>query len=30
VEDEMRFFLFDLGVDALFTDNPDKFPRRVP
>jgi len=30
VEAEMRFFLFDLGVDALFTDNPDKFPRRVP
>jgi glycerophosphoryl diester phosphodiesterase len=25
---EMRFFLFDLGVDALFTDNPDLFPRR--
>ncbi len=26
---EMRFFLFDLGVDAVFTDNPDKFPRRA-
>lgn len=25
---EMRYFLFDLGVDALFTDNPDRFPRR--
>ena len=24
---EMRYFLYDLGVDALFTDNPDKFPR---
>ena len=24
---EMRHFLFDLGVDALFTDNPDRFPR---
>jgi glycerophosphoryl diester phosphodiesterase len=28
VQAEMRFFLYDLGVDALFTDNPDKFPRR--
>jgi glycerophosphoryl diester phosphodiesterase len=27
VADEMRHFLFDLGVDALFTDNPDLFPR---
>jgi glycerophosphoryl diester phosphodiesterase len=26
--DEMRYFLFDLGVDALFTDNPDQFPRQ--
>ena len=25
---EMSHFLYDLGVDALFTDNPDKFPRR--
>lgn len=25
---EMRHFLYTLGVDALFTDNPDKFPRR--
>ncbi len=28
VQAEMRFFLYDLGVDALFTDNPDKFPRK--
>ncbi len=26
VRDEMRYFLFDLGVDAVFTDNPDQFP----
>jgi glycerophosphoryl diester phosphodiesterase len=25
---EMSHFLYDLGVDAIFTDNPDKFPRR--
>ncbi len=25
---EMSHLLYDLGVDALFTDNPDKFPRR--
>jgi glycerophosphoryl diester phosphodiesterase len=25
--DEMRYFLVDLDVDALFTDNPDQFPR---
>lgn len=25
---EMEHFLYDLGVDALFTDNPDRFPRR--
>lgn len=25
---EMAHFIYDLGVDALFTDNPDKFPRR--
>ncbi len=24
---EMRHYLYTLGVDALFTDNPDKFPR---
>ena len=27
VRDEMSHFLFTLGVDALFTDNPDLFPR---
>jgi glycerophosphoryl diester phosphodiesterase len=27
VATEMRHFIFDLGVDAVFTDNPDKFPR---
>lgn len=27
VRDEMRYYLFDLGVDAVFTDNPDQFPR---
>jgi glycerophosphoryl diester phosphodiesterase len=27
VTNEMRYFLFDLGVDAVFTDNPDQFPR---
>lgn len=26
VRDEMRHFLYDLGVDAVFTDNPDQFP----
>lgn len=26
VRDEMRYFLFTLGVDAVFTDNPDQFP----
>jgi glycerophosphoryl diester phosphodiesterase len=25
---EMRHFLFTFGVDAVFTDNPDKFPRK--
>ncbi|HEX5085931.1 MAG TPA: glycerophosphodiester phosphodiesterase family protein [Blastocatellia bacterium] len=25
--EEMRHFLFDYGVDAMFTDNPDLFPR---
>jgi glycerophosphoryl diester phosphodiesterase len=24
---EMSYFLYDLGVDALFTNNPDEFPR---
>jgi glycerophosphoryl diester phosphodiesterase len=28
VKEEMASFLYDLGVDALFTDNPDQFPRR--
>jgi glycerophosphoryl diester phosphodiesterase len=27
VSDEMRHYLSDLDVDALFTDNPDRFPR---
>jgi glycerophosphoryl diester phosphodiesterase len=27
VSDEMRYFLSDLDVDALFTDNPIGFPR---
>lgn len=27
VSDEMRYYLSDLDVDALFTDNPDQFPR---
>jgi glycerophosphoryl diester phosphodiesterase len=27
VREEMRHFLFEYGVDALFTDNPDLFPR---
>jgi glycerophosphoryl diester phosphodiesterase len=27
VSDEMRYYLSDLDVDALFTDNPDRFPR---
>ena len=28
VRDEMSHFLYTLGVDALFTDNPDQFPRK--
>jgi glycerophosphoryl diester phosphodiesterase len=28
VEEEMATFLYDIGVDAVFTDNPDRFPRR--
>lgn len=28
VSEEMTQFLFTYGVDALFTDNPDQFPRR--
>jgi glycerophosphoryl diester phosphodiesterase len=27
VREEMRHFLFTLGIDAVFTDNPDQFPR---
>ena len=29
VRDEMRYYLTDLDVDALFTDNPDRFPREA-
>lgn len=28
VRDEMSHFLYGLGIDALFTNNPDQFPRR--
>jgi glycerophosphoryl diester phosphodiesterase len=28
VSAEMSYYLYELGVDALFTDNPDQFPRR--
>jgi len=28
VRDEMAKFLYEYGVDAVFTDNPDQFPRR--
>lgn len=28
VRDEMEKYLYTLGVDAVFTDNPDQFPRR--
>lgn len=28
VQAEMEHYLYTLGVDALFTDNPDQFPRR--
>jgi glycerophosphoryl diester phosphodiesterase len=28
VRDEMAYFLYTLGIDALFTDNPDQFPRQ--
>jgi glycerophosphoryl diester phosphodiesterase len=28
VDEEMAHFLYRLNVDALFTDNPDRFPRR--
>ncbi|MQA30825.1 MAG: hypothetical protein GEU82_13505 [Luteitalea sp.] len=28
VRDEMAHFLYSLGIDAIFTNNPDQFPRR--
>ena len=28
VRDEMAHYLYTLGIDALFTNNPDQFPRR--
>jgi glycerophosphoryl diester phosphodiesterase len=28
VRDEMAHFLYKIGVDAVFTDNPDQFPRQ--
>ena len=28
VRDEMAQFLYTFGIDALFTNNPDQFPRR--
>jgi glycerophosphoryl diester phosphodiesterase len=28
VKQEMSKFLYEIGVDALFTDNPDQFPRK--
>jgi glycerophosphoryl diester phosphodiesterase len=28
VHEEMQHFLYRLGVDAVFTDNPDKFPKQ--
>ena len=28
VRDEMAKYLYDYGIDALFTNNPDQFPRR--
>lgn len=27
VREEMHYFLYTLGIDAVFTDNPDQFPR---
>jgi glycerophosphoryl diester phosphodiesterase len=27
VREEMDYYLYNLGVNALFTDNPDLFPR---
>jgi glycerophosphoryl diester phosphodiesterase len=28
VREEMAYFLYELGIDALFTNHPDQFPRR--
>jgi glycerophosphoryl diester phosphodiesterase len=28
VREEMDRFLYEYGVDAVFTDNPDQFPRK--
>ena len=28
LREEMEKFLYEYGVDAVFTDNPDQFPRR--
>ena len=28
VKDEMRHYLYEIGVDGMFTDNPDQFPRQ--
>ena len=28
VREEMSHFLYTLGIDALFTNNPDQFPRK--
>jgi hypothetical protein len=30
VRQEMEKFLYEIGVDAVFTDNPDQFPRSRP
>lgn len=30
VREEMSYFLYGLGVDGLFTDHPDQFPRSAP
>jgi glycerophosphoryl diester phosphodiesterase len=30
VEEEMTYFIYTLGVDGLFTNNPDLFPRTPP
>jgi glycerophosphoryl diester phosphodiesterase len=29
VKEEMHHYLYDLGVDGMFTNNPDQFPREV-